>query len=397
MPGPLEETTVLDLTHVLAGPFASMILADLGARVVKIEQPGRGDGARLTGPFIDGESSYFMSINRGKLGVSLDLSKTSGKEIFLKMVDKADVVLENFLPGTMTRLGLDYQAIKQRNPRIIYAAISGFGQDGPYTNKTALDIVVQGMGGILSITGEPGGPPIRPGVSQGDITAGLFTVIGILAALQERHLSGLGQMVDIGMLDCQVAILENAFARYFATGEVPRPLGTRHPVTAPFQVFQTKDGYITIALIEGRKERWPLLCSAIDRIDLIDDPRFDTGWVRSQNHHLLEPILSEALREKTSQEWLEDLEALGIPCGPVNTIDKVPQDPQVLHRGMIKDVPHPRLGKVRVVDTPVKLSRTPGGAEHPSPDLGEHTAQVLQEMLGLGEEEVAALREEGVI
>ena len=397
MPGPLEGTRVLDLTHVLAGPFAAMILADLGAEVIKVEQPEIGDRSRSSGPFIDGESSYFMSVNRGKLGLSVDLSKARGKELFLQLVDNSDVVLENFAPGTMRRLGLDYPVLQDRNPSIIYAAISGFGQDGPYSSKPALDVVVQGMGGILSVTGEPGGPPIRPGVSQGDITAGLFAVIGILSALQERTRSGLGQMVDIGMLDCQVTIQENAFARYFATGEVPTPLGTRHPVTAPFQVFQTSDGYITIALIEGRKERWPLLCSAIDRVDLIDDPRFDTGWTRSQNHHELEPILSEALMKKTSQEWLEELEALGIACGPVNTIDKVAQDPQVNHRGMIKEYNHSRLGKVRAVNTPVKLSRTPTGNDSSSPDLGEHTDHLLRDLLGMQEQEIASLREEEVI
>ena len=397
MPGPLEGTRVLDLTHVLAGPFAAMILADLGAEVIKVEQPEIGDRSRSSGPFIDGESSYFMSVNRGKLGLSVDLSKARGKELFLQLVDNSDVVLENFAPGTMRRLGLDYPALQDRNPSIIYAAISGFGQDGPYSSKPALDVVVQGMGGILSVTGEPGGPPIRPGVSQGDITAGLFAVIGIQSALQERTRSGLGQMVDIGMLDCQVTIQENAFARYFATGEVPTPLGTRHPVTAPFQVFQTSDGYITIALIEGRKERWPLLCSAIDRVDLIDDPRFDTGWTRSQNHHELEPILSEALMKKTSQEWLEELEALGIACGPVNTIDKVAQDPQVNHRGMIKEYNHSRLGKVRAVNTPVKLSRTPTGNDSSSPDLGEHTDHLLRDLLGMQEQEIASLREEEVI
>ena len=397
MPGPLEGTRVLDLTHVLAGPFAAMILADLGAEVIKVEQPEIGDRSRSSGPFIDGESSYFMSVNRGKLGLSVDLSKARGKELFLQLVDNSDVVLENFAPGTMRRLGLDYPVLQDRNASIIYAAISGFGQDGPYSSKPALDVVVQGMGGILSVTGEPGGPPIRPGVSQGDITAGLFAVIGIQSALQERTKSGLGQMVDIGMLDCQVTIQENAFARYFATGEVPTPLGTRHPVTAPFQVFQTSDGYITIALIEGRKERWPLLCSAIDRVDLIDDPRFDTGWTRSQNHHELEPILSEALMKKTSQEWLEELEALGIACGPVNTIDKVAQDPQVNHRGMIKEYNHSRLGKVRAVNTPVKLSRTPTGNDSSSPDLGEHTDHLLRDLLGMQEQEIASLREEEVI
>ena len=397
MPGPLNGIVVLDLSHVLAGPFAAMTLADLGAQVIKVEQPEIGDRSRASGPFIEGESTYFMSINRGKLSVTLDLSKARGREVFLQMAARADVVLENLSPGAMKRLGVDYPVLAQVNPAIIYAAISGFGQDGPYAGKPALDVIVQGWGGVLSITGEPGGPPIRPGVSQGDITAGLFAIIGILAALQERSRSGLGQMVDISMLDCQLSILENAFSRYFATGEVPKPLGTRHPVTAPFQAFRASDGYITIALADGRREKWPLLCSAIDRIDLIDDPRFNDGWVRSLQWDILEPILAEAISKKTTQEWLTELEALGIPCGPVNTIDQAAHDPQVRHRGMIKDVPHPRLGKVTMIDTPVKLSRTPGGAELPSPDLGEHTAQVLMEMLGLTEEQIASLREEGAI
>ena len=395
--GPLNGIVVLDLTHVLAGPFAGMIMADLGAQVIKIEQPKIGDRSRASGPFIDGESSYFMSINRGKLGITLDLSKAEGKKTFLKMISKSDVILENFVPGAMKRLGLDYPILKQHNPAIVYAAISGFGQTGPYHNKAALDVIIQGMGGVLSITGEPDGPPIRPGVSQGDITAGLFSVIGILSALQERTSSGLGQMVDIGMLDCQVAILENAFTRYFTTGDIPKPLGTRHPVIAPFQVFETSDSYITIALADGRREKWPLLCSAIDRIDLIDDPRFDDGWIRSQNWDILEPILSNAIVKKTTHEWQTELESLGIPCGPVNTIDKVAQDPQIQHRRMIKDVPHPRLGKVRMIDTPVKLSRTPGGADAPSPELGEHTTRVLQDMLNLKDEEIATLMEDGVI
>ena len=397
MAGPLSGMVVLDVTHVLAGPFACATLADLGAQVVKIEQPEVGDRARASGPFIDGESSYFMSINRGKLGVTLDLSMPAGRDAFLRLVDRADVVIENLSPGAMRRLGLDYPVLSQRNPRIVYAAISGFGQDGPYAGKRALDVIVQGMGGVMSITGEPGGSPIRPGVSQGDITAGLYSVIGILAALQERSRSGLGQFVDIAMLDCQVAILENAFGRYFATGEVPQPLGTRHPVTAPFQAFRTADGYMTIALADGRHEMWPLLCSAIDRIELIDDPRFQDGWLRSGHWDLLEPIIAEAIRSRTTAEWLEELEPLGIPCGPVNTIDQVANDPQVLHRGMIKDVPHPRLGSVRMTNTPVSLSRTPGGAELPAPDLGEHTEQVLRELAGMDDAEIASLREAGAI
>src|SRR3989337_617072 len=268
MSGPLESITILDLTWVLSGPYASMVLCDLGAEVIKLERPRGGDVARTTLPLINGESGYFFSINRGKKSISIDLTKPEGKELFLRLVERVDVVMENFTPGTMDNLGLGYEALRRRNPRIVYSATSGFGQTGPDRLRPALDIVVQGMGGVMSITGEPGGPPVRPGLSLGDIAAGLFTALGVLAALHEREQSGRGQMVDVGMLDCQVAILENAFVRYFATGDVPQPLGTRHPVTAPFQAFQTRDGYITVALADGRRDQWPLFCSAIGRVDL---------------------------------------------------------------------------------------------------------------------------------
>ena len=394
MTGPLKDIVVLDLTHVLAGPFASMIMADMGATVIKIEQPGIGDRSRASGPFLNGESTYFMSLNRGKKGMTLDLKKANGKNIFLKLLEKADIVLENMSPGAMNRLGLGYDILKDYNPRIIYASISGFGQTGPYAHKGALDVIIQGMGGVMSITGEPDGPPIRPGVSQGDITPALFSVIGVLSALQERSNSGKGQFVDISMLDCQISILENAFIRYLATGVIPKPLGTKHPVTAPFQAFPTKDGYITVALADGRNEKWPLFCSAIDKIDLINDQRLDDGWLRSQNWHLAEPIINEALSKKTSSEWLFAFEELGIPCGPIYSINEVVEDEQVKHRQMIHKIPHPRLGHVDAIDTPVKLSRTPGGIQSYSPELGEHTEDLLRNMLHLTDQEIRQLRED---
>ncbi|MDP2954163.1 MAG: CaiB/BaiF CoA-transferase family protein [Chloroflexota bacterium] len=397
MAGPLDGIRVLDLTWVLSGPFATMVLSDLGAEVIKVERPHAGDMARGNGPFIDGESSYFLSLNRGKKSLTLDLGQPRGKEVFLRLVQKADVVVENFTPGTMKGLGLDYEALRQHNPALIYAAVSGFGQTGPYASRPALDIVVQAMGGIMSITGEPGGPPLRPGASLGDIAAGLFTAVGILAALQERGKSGLGQMLDISMLDCQVAILENAFARYLATGEVPGPLGTRHPVFTPFQAFETKDGWVVVALVGGLQDRWPLFCASIGRVDLIDDPRFESGWSRTQHYQELEPIFSQALKARTTQEWLEEFSRVGIPCGPVNTIDQVANDPQVRAREMLTSVLHPRLGEVKVVNTPVKLSRTPAKLERASPALGEHTREVLGQLLGLGPQELDDLAQSGVL
>ena len=397
MSEPLEGIRILDLSWVLAGPFATMVLCDLGAEVIKVERPQAGDLARGNGPFIDGESSYFLSLNRGKKSITIDLQTPQGKQVFLELVKKADVVVENFVPGTMKRLSLDYEVLKKQNPGLIYAAISGFGQTGPYTQYRALDIIIQAMGGMMSITGEPDGRPVRPGASVGDIAAGLFTTIGILSALHEREKSGEGQMLDISMLDCQLSILENAFARFFATGEVPRRLGTRHPVFTPFQAFETKDGYIVIAMVGGVRNQWPLFCAIIDRLDLMDDERYQTGGSRTEHYNELEPILSEVMKTKTTDEWIEQLSEVGIPCGPINSIDQVASHPQILARDMIVEVSHPRLGKVKLINTPVKLSRTPGSVERAAPDLGQDNEYLLAELLDMSEEEIEKLRESKVI
>jgi CoA:oxalate CoA-transferase len=394
---PLSDITVLDLTWILAGPFASMVLCDLGANVIKVERPPYGDVARTTGPYLGDESGYFFSVNRGKRSVCIDLASPAGRETFLRLVERADVVMENFTPGTMEKLGLGYETLRRRNPRLVYSATSGFGQTGPDAGRPALDIIVQGMGGIMSITGEPGGPPLRPGISQGDITAGLFTAIGLLTALHERDRSGEGQMLDISMLDCQIAVLENAFMRYFATGQVPRPMGTRHPLTAPFQAFRTKDGWIVIAIAPSMENQWELFCATIGRVDLVDDPRFETPGLRVEHHDELEPIITEALGAKTTAEWLREFDAIALPCGPLNDIPAAAGHPQVKARGMLVDVAHPGGLSLKLPDTPVKLSRTPGGIAGPPPAIGEHTDEVLQSLLGLSPGEIGALREAGAV
>jgi CoA:oxalate CoA-transferase len=388
--GALAGVKVLDLTWVLSGPYASMILGDLGAEVIKVERPPFGDVARSTGPHINGESSYFFSVNRGKKSMLLDLKREEGRDLFKRLVAKVDVVMENFTPGTMDSLGLGYEALSAINPRLIYAATSGFGQTGPDRSRPALDIVVQGMGGVMSITGEPGGGPVRPGLSLGDIAAGLYTAIGILAALQERERSGRGQLVDISMLDCQVAILENAFARYFATGEPPKALGTRHPAATPFQAFPTKDGYIVIALAFGQDNAWELFCGMLDCTQLIDDPRFATPGLRTRNHAELEPVLIEAMRRRTTAEWLAEFEAAGFPCGPLNTIPQAAEHPQVRAREMLVDVTSDRGNSLRIANSPLKLSRTPGHVRGGPPPPGRDTREVLANLLELSPEEVEA-------
>ena len=395
MAGPLAGIRVLDLTRILAGPYATMILRDLGAEVIKIEQPGTGDEARDFGPFKNDFSLYFMSVNRGKKSVTLNLKSPRGKELFLELVKGSDVLVENFRPGTMEKLGLDYESLKKHHPSLLYAACSGFGQTGPYAMRGAYDMIIQGMGGIISITGEPNRPPVRVGTSIGDITSALFTAIGILSALRHRDQTGEGQLIDVGMLDCQVAILENAMVRYFSTGDIPRPLGRRHPAITPFEVFESADGYVVIAI--GNNELWRKFCEHVGRSELIDDERFHTNALRTENHESLFPILAEIMCHRTTDAWVEALEAIGVPCGPVNTVDKVANDPQVLARDMIAEVEHDTTGTVQIPGIPIKLSETPGQIDAPAPNLGEHTSEVLTGLLRLGAEEVNQLKQDGVV
>ncbi|MEW8973699.1 MAG: CoA transferase [Tissierellaceae bacterium] len=389
----LENIKVLDLTRVLAGPYATMILADMGAEVIKIELPNTGDDSRAYGPYINGESTYFMSLNRNKKSITMNLKVKESKEVFLKMVEQADVVVENYRPGTMERLGLGYETLKEINPRIIYAAASGFGHTGPYSKRAAYDAVVQAMGGIMSITGID--HPTRVGPSIGDITAGLFTTIGILSALHYRNETGKGQKIDVSMLDCQVAILENAISRYFATGKSPKPIGNKHASIIPFETFETLDGEIMIAA--GNDTLWQKLCQAMDDIELENDARFLTNPLRTKNYHELRPLLARNMKKKTTKAWIEILNFHGIPNGPINDIEGVVNDPQILSRQMIVDIEHPTVGNMKMAGVPIKMSETQGSIRFAAPLLGEHTDEILKNMGNLTDSEIENLRVKGGI
>jgi len=373
--GPLSGIRVIDLTRILAGPYCTMVLADLGADVIKIERPKIGDDARHIGPFVAGKSAYFMSLNRGKQSIALDLKDDADRVIFLELLETADVLVENFRPGTMQKLGLGWEELKEKFPRLIYAAVSGFGQTGPYAQKPAYDMVVQAMGGIMSLTGHPGNPPTRVGSSIGDITAGLFTATGINAALFERTRTGKGKFIDVSMLDAQVAILENALARYTATGEVPGPLGARHPSITPFEAFKTADGYIVIAA--GNDTLFARLCDTLGAAHLRDDDRYQSNEARCNNAGALKEEIEIALGQHPSAYWLEVLEAAGLPCGPINNVADVIADPQVIARNMIVTANDPEAGEIRMGGNPIKLSGTTDPTTRPpAPDLDEHRDQV---------------------
>lgn len=397
MKGPLHGIKILDVSRILSGPFCTMLLADLGAEVIKVERPGEGDPARILGPKVGEERAYFISVNRGKKSITLDISVQEGQSLFRDLVPHFDVLVENFVPGTMARFGLDYPYLAKLNPRLVYASISGFGQDGPSAARPALDIIVQAMGGIMSLTGEPGGPPIRPGASLGDSTAGLFTALTIVSVLWQRQTSGRGQYIDMSMLDCQVTMMENAFSRYFATGEVPGPLGSRHPAAAPFQAFPAADKYFVVALITDDVNAWRRFCNAIDRPDLGADERFISNTNRVEHIDTLIEILQSVFAQQPVAHWLAVLTAADIPCGPVNDIKSVTEDPQVRHRGMMTTIPDRFTGTWQVENTPFRLSDAVTGPAGPSPRLGEHTRTVLKEILGLSEPEMDSFKELGVI
>jgi CoA:oxalate CoA-transferase len=351
--GPLSGITVVDLTRVLAGPFCTLILGDLGARVIKVEQPDGGDLARSLGPWFNGKSGYLLSLNRGKESIALDLKNADDLAILHRLLARADVLVENFRPGVMAKLGLGWDDLHPRYPRLVYAATSGFGHTGPYAHRAAFDLVAQAMGGVMSITGHPGNPPTRVGTSIGDLAAGVFTAVGINAALVRRATTGEGMKVDVAMLDCQVALSENALTRHFA-GETPGPLGARHPVVAPFDAFPTQDRPIIIAI--GGDAQFRTLCETLARPDLADDPAFATNALRVEHQQRLKDALSAVLAERPAGEWLTLLEAAGLPCGPINTIAEVVADPQVAARNMLVEVDDPVAGRVTLFGCPIKLS-----------------------------------------
>lgn len=392
MAKPLEGLVVLDLSRVLAAPYTGMILADMGADVIKIERPGKGDDSRQYTPFKNGESVYYMSLNRGKRSITLNMKSEEGKQILKDLVKKADVLVENFRGGTMDKLGLGYDVLKEINPRLIYSACTGFGMTGPYKHEPAYDVIVQGMGGIMSITGQPGGEPTKCGVSIGDITAGIFSAVGIMIALYNREKTGKGQLVDVSMLDCQVAILENAIARYLDSGISPKPLGNRHASITPFQALKTKDGHVIIAV--GNDTLWQKFCGLIERQDLAADERFTTNPLRTANVDALTEELTKTFVTKTMDEWLKILHDGGIPVGPINDIARVVKDPAVIARDMIVTTHHPVAGDVQMAGVPIKLSETPGSVDAPAPVLGQHTREVLKEKLGYTDEFIDHLYED---
>ena len=392
----LEGIRVLDLTRALAGPFCTLMLGDYGADVIKIEIPGTGDDTRHWGPpFIGEESAYFLSINRNKRSLTLNFKEEKAREIFLKLVEGSDVVVENFTPGVMSRFGLEYDTVKRANPGIIYCSISGFGQNGPYQSRPAYDQIMQGISGLMSVTGDPEGEPEKIGVAVTDIGAGMWAAFAVMSALYRREQDGEGQYIDISMLDAQVAWLTYQAGFYFAYGRPPGRLGKAHPTLVPYQAFMAKDGkYFNVAV--GSERLWERFCQAVKREDLKDHPDYATNGVRVENRATLAPMLQEYFLTRDADDWVVDLQANSVPAGPINDLADVFADPQVLHRDMFLEIPHPTLGSIKQTGLPIKFSRTPGGLDQHPPLLGEHNGAILKD-LGYSESDIEELVTRSVI
>jgi crotonobetainyl-CoA:carnitine CoA-transferase CaiB-like acyl-CoA transferase len=407
MTGPLDHVRVLELSRILAGPWAAQTLADLGATVIKVEKPGVGDDTRTFGPpFLTtsdgrrtGESAYFMSTNRGKRSVTIDFVQHEGQRLVTQLAAGSDIVIENFKVGGLAKFNLDYASLKSVNPGLIYCSITGFGQTGPNRDKPGYDFMIQGTGGLMSITGEPderpGGSPIKVGVAVADIFTGLYATIAILGALASRDRTGRGQHIDISLLDSQVSILANQAMNYLVSGQVPERMGNAHPNIVPYQVFATSDGHVILAV--GNQNQFVRFCEVAGRRDLVSDERFASNPSRVDHRDELIAVLNQIFRTRTSRYWIETLENAGVPCGPINTIADVFADPQVQARGMRLELHHPILGAVPSVASPIKYSETQISYDRAAPMLGEHTYEVLRDLLGVTLEEIDRMRKRGVI
>ncbi|EIW19695.1 formyl-CoA transferase [Pelosinus fermentans] len=393
--GALAGVKVLDLTRVLAGPFATMMLADMGAEVIKIEVPGSGDDSRQFGPFINGESSYYMNLNRNKKGVTLNL-KGRGKEIFLEMVKKADIVVENYRPGTMEKLGLGYEELKKVNPKIVYGAVSGFGHYGPYKDRAGYDIIGQAMSGLMSTTGWPGGEPTRTGTAMSDILAGLSVAIGLLAALRHRDVTGYGQKVDVSLVDATVASMEIINQIYLVEGRLPQRIGNRYESTYPYDSFKANDGSLVIGAANDKL--WQKLCVIMGQPELGEKAEFDTNWKRVQRHEEVKVLVEAWTITKPVKEIVDALLAVGIPAAPINNIEQVVNDPHIAGaREMFVEVDHPKAGKMKITGSHIKLSDTKPCIKTPAPLLGQHNEEVYKDFLGLSADEIAAMKKDGLL
>ena len=395
MDGPLNGIRVLDLTRVLAGPFATMLLGDLGADVIKVERPGDGDETRQLPPLRDGESHYFLSVNRNKRGIVIDLKEPAGGELALELARASDVVIENFRPGVTARLGLDYESVKRLHPEVIYCSISAFGQNGPMAERSAFDIAMQAMGGLMSVTGEAGGRPLRSGLPLADLGTGLFAAIGILAAVVEKQRTGRGQLVDVAMFDAMTGLLTQYAGRYFMTGESVRPVGNGHPAVAPYGTYAAADGDIVIANLG--ESFWPKIASAIGHPELIEDERFRTNADRLRSRDELEALINAATSRRSVAEWESIFEAHDVPHAPVLSVAQVLEHPQAAARGLVTAVEHSKLGRIRTTTRAINLPAHPAALPSAAPTLGEHTDEVLREVLGCSDERLHAWKEAGVI